>query len=103
MQVSRELCSVLYGSLDGRGVWERMDPCICIAESLCYPPETITTLLTSYAAAAAAKSLQLCPTLRDPTDCSPPGSSIHGIFQAPPFMGFSRQLLEWGAIAFTTE
>ena len=25
---------------------------------------------------------QLCPTLSDPTDCSPPGSSIHGIFQA---------------------
>ena len=25
---------------------------------------------------------QLCPTLRDPMDCSPPGSSVHGIFQA---------------------
>ena len=35
---------------------------------------------------------QLCLTLRDPTDCSPPGSSIHGIFQA--------RALEWGAIAF---
>ena len=34
------------------------------------------------AAAAAAKSLQSCPTLRKPTDGSPPGSSIHGIFQA---------------------
>jgi len=32
-----------------------------------------------------------CPTLRDPMDCSPPGSSIHGIFQA--------RVLEWGAIA----
>ena len=30
--------------------------------------------------AAAAKSLQSCPTLWDPTDSSPPGSSIHGIF-----------------------
>ena len=30
------------------------------------------------------------PTLRDPMDCSPPGSSIHGIFQA--------RVLEWGAI-----
>ena len=40
---------------------------------------------------AAAKSLQLCPTLRDPMDCSPPGSSIHGIFQA--------RVLEWVAIA----
>ena len=34
-----------------------------------------------------------CPTLSDPTDCSPPGSSAHGIFQA--------RLLEWGAIAFS--
>ena len=43
--------------------------------------------------AAAAKSLQSCPTLSDPMDCSPPGSSIHGIFQA--------RVLEWGAIAFS--
>ena len=42
---------------------------------------------------AAAKSLQSCPTLYDPMDCSPPGSSIHGIFQA--------RVLEWGAIAFS--
>ena len=33
-------------------------------------------------AAAAAKSLQLCPTLCDPIDGSAPGSSAHGIFQA---------------------
>ena len=32
--------------------------------------------------AAAAKSPQSCPTLNDPMDCSPPGSSTHGIFQA---------------------
>ena len=32
------------------------------------------------AAATAAKSFQLCPTLCDPIDSSPPGSSIHGIF-----------------------
>ena len=36
---------------------------------------------------------QSCPTLRDPMDHSPPGSSIHGIFQA--------RVLEWGAIAFS--
>ena len=35
---------------------------------------------------------QLCPTLSDPMDCSLPGSSVHGIFQA--------RVLEWGAIAF---
>ena len=38
---------------------------------------------------------QLCPTLSDPMDCSLPGSSIHGIFQA--------RALEWGAIAFSRE
>ena len=36
---------------------------------------------------------QLCPTLSDPMDYSPPGSSVHGIFQA--------RVLEWGAIAFS--
>ena len=46
----------------------------------------------THAAAAAAKSLQSCPTLRNPIDCSPPGSSTHGIFQA--------RTLEWGAISF---
>ena len=42
----RELCSMLRGSLDGRGVWRRMDTCICMVESLCSLPENITTLLT---------------------------------------------------------
>ena len=36
---------------------------------------------------------QSCLTLRDPMDCSPPGSSVHGTFQA--------RVLEWGAIAFS--
>ena len=36
--------------------------------------------IAAAAAAAAAKSLQSCPTLRDPMDCSLPGSSVHGIF-----------------------
>ena len=42
-----------------------------------------------YAAAAAAKSLQSCPTLCDAMDCSLPGSSVHGSFQA--------RVLEWAA------
>ena len=37
----RELCSILHGRLDGRGVWEKMDTGICMAESLCCPPETL--------------------------------------------------------------
>ena len=39
---------MLCASLDGRGVWGRMDVCICVAESLHYSPETITTLLIGY-------------------------------------------------------
>ena len=44
----REFCSKLCGSLDGRGVWERMDICPCVAESLYCPSETITILLIGY-------------------------------------------------------
>ena len=44
----REFCSKLCGSLDGRGVLGKMDTCICMAESLCCPAETITTLLISH-------------------------------------------------------
>ena len=38
---------------------------------------------------------QLCLTLWDPMDCNPPGSSIHGIFQA--------KILEWVAISFSRD
>ena len=44
-------------------------------------------------AAAAAKSLQLCPTLCNPIDSLPPGSSVPGILQA--------RTLEWVAISFS--
>ena len=50
--------------------------------------ETVATV-----AAAAAKSLQSCPTLCDPTDGSPLGSSVPGILQA--------RILEWIAISFS--
>ena len=46
-----------------------------------------------FAAAAAAKSLQSCPTLCDPIDGSPPGSPLPGILQA--------RILEWVAISFS--
>ena len=54
--------------------------------------------MTSYqlfvaAAAAAAKLLQSCPTLCNPIDSSPPGSTIPGILQA--------SILEWVAISFS--
>ena len=51
--------------------------------------------ITVIAAAAAAASLQSCPTLCDPMDCSPPGSRIPGILQA--------RTLEWVAISFSNE
>ena len=41
-----------------------------------------------------SEDAQLYPTLSDPMDCSLPGSSVHGIFQA--------RVLEWGAIAFSS-
>ena len=42
---------------------------------------------------SASEVAQSCPTLSDPMDCSPPGSSVHGILQA--------RVLEWGAIAYS--
>ena len=49
--------------------------------------------LQSMKVKSESEDAQLCPTLSDPMDCSPPGSSVHGIFQA--------RVLEWGAIAFS--
>ena len=48
-----QLYSTLYllnvcGSLHGRGVWRRMDTCICMAKFICCPPETITALFIGY-------------------------------------------------------
>ena len=52
-----ELSSMLWGSLDRRGVWGRMDTCICMAESLYCSPETIARLLISYMLIQKKKSL----------------------------------------------
>ena len=52
-----------------------------------YLPTSLVTATT------AAKSLQLCPTLCDPIDGSPPGSVVPGILQA--------RLLDWVAISFS--
>ena len=53
------------------------------------------TIIVSMHACMRVKSLQLCPTLCDPTDCSPPSSSVHGILQA--------RILEWIAMFFSKE
>ena len=59
------------------------------------PTETgsVKCVLVSAAAAAAAKSLQSCPTLCDPIDGSPSGSTVPGILHA--------RTLEWVAISFS--
>ena len=60
---------------------------------LFWKPALTWTFQVYAAAAAAAKSLQSCPTLCDPIDGSPPGSAVSGILQA--------RTLEWVAIAFS--
>ena len=54
-----------------------------------------TAAAAAAAAAAAIKLLQSCPTLCNPIDGSPPGSSVPGILQA--------RILEWVAISFSTQ
>ena len=58
-----------------------------------HPPPELGDLVPAAAAAAAAKLLQLCPTLCDPIDGSPPGFPVPGILQA--------RTLEWVAISFS--
>ena len=55
------------------------------------PPPAPWTNSTSFSLCVCAKSLQSCLNLCDPMDCSPPGSSVHGILQA--------RILEWVAIS----
>ena len=64
----------------------------CPSTSSIYKSSWNSTGFDINAAAAAAKSLQLCPTLFDPTDGSPPGSPVPGILQA--------RTVEWVAISF---
>ena len=66
--------------------------CMLHPQSFIYLLTGSLCLLT--AAAAAAKSLQSCPTLCDPIDGSPPGSPVPGILQA--------RILEWVAISFSS-
>ena len=61
--------------------------CMSMAESLYYPPETVTTLLIG----CICHSVML--TLCDPMNCSLPGSSVHGNFQV--------RILEWFAISYS--
>ena len=58
-----------------------------------YCNKSIQTLKMAHIKNQFSSVSQSCPTLRDPMDCSLPGSSIHGICQA--------RVLEWGAVAFS--
>ena len=66
--------------------------CFCFWTKVIYQSYTYLFLLF-HLITAAAKSLQSCPTLCDPIDCSPPGSPVPGILQA--------RALEWVAISFS--
>ena len=83
--------SSAYGDSPGKNAWSELS---------CPPPGDLPNPGTEpksphiAAAAAAAKSLQLCPTLCDPIDGSPPGSPDCGIPQA--------RTLEWVAISFSS-
>ena len=63
----------------------------CVSSTKSQSEASVSYLCVS--AAAAAKSLQSCPTLCDPIDGSPPGSAVPGILQA--------RTLEWVAISFS--
>ena len=117
----RELCSMLYGSLDGRRVWRRMDTCVCMAGSICCSPKTIRILLnwlrvpSHYACSVtSAVSDSVQPHGPQPTRLRCPwdspgrntGVGCHALFQGmfptqaldPRFLS----LLHWQAAFFTT-
>jgi len=74
------------GSLVGCRLWGRTES---DTTEVAQQQQQATSIGTWYVCSVA----QSCATLCDPIDCSPPGSSIHGIFQA--------RILEWVAISFS--
>ena len=78
-----------------RGAWQAIVHGIArVGHNLVTKPVPPFMGLETKAAAAAAKSLQLCLTLCNPIDCSLPGSPVPGIFQA--------RVLEWVAVSFSS-
>ena len=88
------------GGKEGRGRWWWSHSYIFLprasysSKHLTYNSSFNSITINNHAA-AAAKSLQSCPTLCDPIDGSLPGSPVPGILQA--------RTLEWGAISFSSE
>ena len=101
------LCKLLYEEGNGnplqfsclenpidRGAWQATVHGVArVGQDLATKPSFCGQTLVYTAATAAAKSLQLCPTLCDPRDGSSPGSTVPGILQA--------RTLEWVAISFS--
>ena len=79
-------CSCFLSSLPGKPLRTNQ-----VENACCPPPHSLYIYAYKIMYAAAAKSLQSCPTLCDPIDGSLQGSPIPGIFQA--------RVLEWGTIA----
>ena len=78
-------CSCLENPMDREAWWATV---YRVAQS-----HTQAKLLSMHACTASAKSLQSCPTLCDPIDSSPSGSTVPGILQA--------RMLDWVAISFS--
>ena len=76
------------------GPWSILHRQVCAPFPIRDSPQTVVWgLATGMFACVHAKSPQSCLILWDPMECNPPGSSVHGIFQA--------RILEWVAISFS--
>ena len=82
----RVLCLLLCGSLDGTGIWRRMDTCICMTESLSCTPETIIVTninIVNKLSVQFSSVTQSCPILCNPMNRRTPGLPVH--HQLPEF------------------
>ena len=89
-------CAAVHGVTKSRtrlSDWTELIRNMLLLKRLFRKGKTETQWSLVHAVAAAAKSLQSCPTLCDPIDGSPPGSTVPGILQA--------RTLEWVAISFS--
>ena len=95
-QTLADQTGTLWNNPSGRGRGERPEEGLKLAMK-CPSPDSMPFPFTAHwpkqVLCRHAKLLQLCLTLCDPMDYSPPGSSVHGILQA--------RRLEWGAISFS--
>ena len=82
-------CSNMDGSRESHTEWSKSDR----DGEISYDIPHIWTLKRNDTDESESEVTQSCPTLSGPMDCSPPGSSVHGIFQA--------RILEWVAISFS--